>query len=139
MSLAKAVGVALSGVIFILSLAILIMWLYMLKVNSAKACEMQKRSDSLAHQDDPDTVGAKLFAELYPMNTTEASSLFKQLVVHRDNSMFLNCILKDLGTVAAAKRLELINIIVRCNTPLDCAENSPTSALSPELRLESGV
>ena len=132
MSLAKAVGFALSGVIFILSLAILIMWLYMLKVNSAKACEMQKRSDSLAHQDDPDTVGAKLFAELYPMNTTEASSLFKQLVVHRDNPMFLNCIFKDLN-IEVAKRLELINIIARCNSPLDQSIDKQNGASSIKL------
>ena len=116
----------LSGVIFSLSFVILSMWLCMLAVNNVKASKIRKHSDSLEalREDDPDAVGALLFANLYgkaskAVPKEAAKALFKQLVVHRDNPMFLNCIFKDLN-IEVAKRLELINIIARCNTPLEC-------------------
>ena len=64
MSLAKAVGFPLSGVIFFLSFATLSMWVYMLNINSGKAREMQMHSDSLPQEsDDPNTEGAQLFTK----------------------------------------------------------------------------
>ena len=128
LTLPKAVGFALSTVIFILSIAILLMWLYMLKVNKIKAREIRNHSDSLEreNQDNPNSEGALLFAEYMreastsPVRDTCEDHAFKQLVVHRDKPMFLNCMLKDLNPIGqATKRLELINVIVRCKTPLE--------------------
>ena len=144
--------------ILILSLAILVMWFYMLKVNQFKASEIQKHSDTLEfqsaeNQDDPGTEGARLLDEhikaaltgldrdaearaaaeeqaagervateraAAELRATCVGLNFEQLVVHRDNPMFLNCMLKDdLKITNLNERLKLIDVISRCKTPLE--------------------
>ena len=109
------------------------MWLYMLKVNKFKASEIQKHSDTLTAQEfqsaenqvDPGTEGEQLLAKHKralndPDGKNCASLTFEQLVVHRDNPMFLNCMLKDdLKITNLNERLKLIDVIARCKTPLE--------------------
>ena len=108
------------------------MWFYMLKVNQSKAREIQKHSktaqefQSAENQVDPGTEGALLFAEhiraaLNDLDRATCVGLnFEQLVVHRDNPMFLNCMLKDdLKVTNVHDRLKLIDVIARCKTPLE--------------------
>ena len=107
------------------------MWLYMLKVNQFKAREIQKHSNTLLtrNQVDPRTEGEQLLDEHKgalnddpndPDRKNCASLTFEQLVEHRDNPMFLNCMLKDdLKITNLNERLKLIDVIARCKTPLE--------------------